>query len=182
MAGWKFLVALALIPAVGGCQIVSDPPKKAVAQDVEFLRGCWVMKDERGERVFAFLRLLPDGADGISYQGYLQSVVVGQTKAQLYLAFTRDGATMTMRQADGRSDPPLGEPGGTAHVFAPMPKDLALHLPKVKHRAAYVTRAGDAGSPWLIAEGGDETLNIYPVSSTGGAMGSLFKGERDGCD
>jgi hypothetical protein len=178
MAGQRLLVTLALAAIAGGCQIVSDLPKKAMVQDVEFLRGCWVAKGGPNGPVTAFLRLLPEGAEGLAYQGYLHAVTSNEMKPQLYLSFTRDGATMTMRQANGRP----GDADGTVRAYALLPPRLAALLPPVRHRAGYATNAGDPASPWFIAEGDGDTLKVYPISGAGQEMRAVFNGERDGCD
>ena len=178
----KYAAGLLAFACAAACQVVSDPPKKIMAQDVEFLRGCWVSKAGPDGPATAFLRLLPEDAGAAAYQGYLQTVEGGETKARLYLSFTRDGVTMTMRQADGRSGAPSGEPEGMVRAHAPMPAGLASKLPRVKHRAGYATRTDDPALPWFIAEGNGDTLKVYPVSGEGEEMRAFFNGQRDGCD
>ena len=63
MSGRKIAMIAAAAVGLSACQIVSDPPKKVVAQDVEFLRGCWVAKAGPNGQVTRFLRLLPEGAE-----------------------------------------------------------------------------------------------------------------------
>ncbi|HEX5008287.1 MAG TPA: hypothetical protein VFV70_14320 [Hyphomonadaceae bacterium] len=184
-AGGKVLAQLmtcAAMAVLAGCKIVSDPPKAIIAQDVEFLRGCWVAKTAPGGTVTGFLRLLPEGRDGTSYQGYVQVIANGQTAAPMHLSFARDGSSMTMRSASGRPVLPMDDGGGLSRPYAPLPEAIVAKLPKVAHRATFAVYPGRADSPWMAAEGDGEHLAIYAMGNGGQQMGDLFRGERDGCD
>jgi hypothetical protein len=173
----RLMTAAAAI-ALGGCKIVSDPPKQVIVQDVEFLRGCWVAKMAPGGEITGFLRLLPEGPDGLTYQGYLQEISGGEQTTPAHLSFARDGSSMTMRSASGRPISP-DDRGGLARPHAPLPEALAAKVPKVAHRVSYA--ADPARTSWIVAEGDGETLAIHAVTG-GGENKSMFKGERDGCD
>jgi len=168
--------------AAMGCKIVSDPPKSAAIQDMEFLRGCWVAKAGPNGPITGFLRLLPEGADGLSYQGYVQAIDGGQVKSAMHVSFARDGSSMTMRRGRGEPIMPMDQSGGQARPYAPLPEPIAAKLPKVAHRATYAVYPGQPQSPWMAAEGDDDRLVIYAMGNGGEHMGDLFKGERDGCD
>jgi hypothetical protein len=185
MTDRKILVRLMTVVAVlamTGCKIVSDPPKSTAVQDVEFLRGCWVSKTASGGEVTGFLRLLPEGADGLSYQGYVQAISGGQQTTPMHVSFARDGSSMTMRSASGRPVLPLDDSGGLARPFAQLPEAVAVKLPRVPHRVTYAVYPGQADSPWMTAEGDGEHLAIYAMGNGGQRMDDLFTGERDGCD
>lgn len=172
----------AALAALAGCKIVSDPPKSTVVQDVEFLRGCWVSKTAPGGEVTGFLRLLPEGADGLTYQGYVQVIANGHQATPMHVSFARDGSSMTMRSASGRPVAPIDDGGGLARSFAPLPEAIAARLPKVPHRVTYAVYPARADSPWMAAEGDDEHLAIYVMGNGGQRMDDLFTGKRDGCD
>lgn len=171
-----------------GCQIVSDPPRKApVVQDVEFLRGCWVAKEGPNGPITAFLRLLPDGSEGANYQGYLQSVKGGGTPgaemtAQMHLSFRRDGSSMTMREPRGGPSMPLDQEGGQSRAYAPLPEAIKAKLPAAEHRASYAIYPGTPTTPFMLAEGSEDRLAIFTIGNAGQPMGDIFRGERDGCD
>jgi hypothetical protein len=176
------LMTGAAMVAMAGCKIVSDPPKSSVVQDVEFLRGCWVSKTAPGGEITGFLRLLPEGADGLTYQGYVQVIANGQQSAPMHVSFARDGSSMTMRSASGRAVLPLDDRGGLSRPFAPLPEAIAAKLPKVPHRATYAVYPQQPQSPWMTAEGDGDHVAIYALGNGGQRMDELFKGERDGCD
>ena len=167
--------------ALAGCKIVSDPPKSAVVQDVEFLRGCWVSKTAPGGEITGFLRLLPEGADGLSYQGYVQVIAAGEQSTPVHLSFARDGSSMTMRSANGRPFVP-DDPGGQARPHAPLPDEIAAKLPKVAHRVSYAALPGEPAAAWIAGEGDGDNVAIYFLGNDGERMADLFRGERDGCD
>ena len=174
------MTAAALLP-MAGCKIVWDPREPTMVQDVEFLRGCWVAKTAPGGEITGFLRLLPEGADGLSYQGYVQVISGGEQSTPLYLSFARDGSSMTMRSASGRPVEP-DDRGGLARPYAPLPEAVAAKLREVAHRVSYAERSGKKQTSWLTAEGDGETLAIYAVGNNGESGADLFRGERDGCD
>jgi hypothetical protein len=176
----RVMTAAALV-AMAGCKIVSDPPKTRVVQDVEFLRGCWVSKTAPGGEITGFLRLLPEGADGLTYQGYVQVVSGSEQTTPMHLSFARDGSSMTMRSANGRPVVP-DDRGGLARPHAQLPEAVETKLPRVPHRVGYAAEPGKPQASWMAAEGDGETLAIYVVGSGGAKMDDLFRGERDGCD
>jgi hypothetical protein len=179
----KFLARLMTVAAMtilAGCKIVSDPPRVVIVQDVEFLRGCWVAKTAPGGEITGFLRLLPEGADGLTYQGYVQVISGGQSTTPMHLSFARDGSSMTMRSASGRPVSP-DDHGGLARPFVRLPDGVAARLGQVPHRASYAAEPGQAEHAWIVAEGDDETLAIYSLRNDG-ETNDLFRGERDGCD
>jgi hypothetical protein len=176
------LMTAAAVLALAGCKIVSDPPKSTVVQDVEFLRGCWVSKTAPGGEITGFLRLLPEGADGLAYQGYVQVISGGEQTTPMHVSFARDGSSMTMRSSRGEPVLPEDESGGVSRPHAPLPRVVAERLPLAGHRATYAFYRGRAESPWVVAEGDDETIAIYFLDNGGEKMSDLFRGERDGCD
>jgi hypothetical protein len=176
------LVTAATVLAIAGCKIVSDPPRSTVVQDVEFLRGCWVSKTAPGGEVTGFLRLLPEGADGLSYQGYVQVIANGEQTTPMHVSFARDGSSMTVRSASGRPVLAMDDSGGLGRPFAPLPDAISAKLPNVPHRATYAVYPGRADSPWMAAEGDGEHLAIYTLGNGGQPVDDLFRGERDGCD
>jgi len=163
---------------LAACQIVSDPPAERTVQDVEFLRGCWVAKGGPDGPYLGFLRLLPEGADGLTYQGYLHDVTDQTMKARLHLSFMRDGSSMTVRRTDG--DPPsdVAATGGRQRPYAPLPDAIARELDQNARRATYAY----SPSSWVVASGAPETLLISVIRHDGEIVGELFRGERDGCD
>ncbi len=173
-------MTVAAMLALAGCKIVSDPPRSTIVQDVEFLRGCWVAKTAPGGTITGFLRLLPDGADGLTYQGYVQVISGGQSTAPMHLSFARDGSSMTMRSASGRPVSP-DDRGGLARPHARLPDAVAERLGPVPHRLSYAAEPGQAEGSWIVAEGDGETLAVY-VLGGGGETNDVFRGERDGCD
>jgi hypothetical protein len=173
------LMTAAVMTILAGCKIVSDPPKVVIVQDVEFLRGCWVSKTAPGGAITGFLRLLPEGVDGLTYQGYVQVISGGQSSTSMHLSFARDGSSMTIRSASGRPVSP-DDRGGLARPHARLPDVVAGRLRQAPYRASYSAEPGQAGS-WIVAEGGDETLAVYVLGSKG-EMNDIFRGERDGCD
>jgi hypothetical protein len=183
MAGGKvfaWLMTCAAIVVLAGCKIVWDPPKATIVQDVEFLRGCWVAKTAPGGTVTGFLRLLPEGPEGLSYQGYVQVIDGGQSAAAAHLSFARDGSSMTLRSANGRPVSP-DDRGGLARPYAQLPDKVAAKLPKAAHRVSYAAGPAKNQAGWLAADGDGETLAIYALSDSG-EVDDLFRGERDGCD
>jgi hypothetical protein len=167
--------------AMAGCKIVSDPPKSTVVQDVEFLRGCWVSKTAPGGEITGFLRLLPGGADGLTYQGYVQVIANGQQSTPVHLSFVRDGSSMTIRSTSGRPVSP-DDRGGLARPHAPLPDAIAAKASKVPHRVSYAADPGQPQASWIAAEGDGETLAVYAIGNGGAKIDELFRGERDGCD
>jgi hypothetical protein len=163
---------------LAACQVVSDPPAERAAQNVEFLRGCWVAKGGPDGPYLGFLRLLPEGADGLTYQGYLHDVTDQTMKARLHLSFMRDGSSMTIRRADG--DPPsdVAATGGIQRAYAPLPDAIAREFGRDTRRATYAY----SQSSWIVASGAPETLLIYVIRQDGEIAEELFRGERDGCD
>ena len=174
------LMSVAAVLALAGCKIVSDPPRGVVVQDVEFLRGCWVEKTAPGGEVTGFLRLLPEGVEGLSYQGYVQKIDNGQQTTPIHLSFARDGSSMTIRSATGRPVTP-DDRGGLARPHAKLPDAVAGKLPAAAHRVSYAERRAEPPASWLIAEGNGETLAVYVLEGNGEAN-DVFGGERDGCD
>jgi hypothetical protein len=173
-------MTVAAVLAMAGCKIVSDPPKSTVVQDVEFLRGCWVSKTAPGGEITGFLRLLPEGAGGQSYQGYVQVISSGKSEAPMHLSFARDGTSMTMRTARGESVLPDELSGGVSRPYAPLPRVITERLPQAGHRASYAFYRDRPESPWVVAEGDRDSIAIYFVGD--GRENDLFRGERDGCD
>jgi hypothetical protein len=161
---------------------VFDPPKTVIAQDVEFVRGCWVSKAGPEGPVTRFLRLLPDGAGGLSYQGYLQEIEAGKTKSSLHMSFARDGSSMTIRTMRGGPAMPLDQEGGSARPYAPLPLAVSARLPKTERRASYALYPEQQRTPWMVAEGDGERLAIYQLGDDRQDPQEMFRGERDGCD
>jgi hypothetical protein len=172
----------AAVAAMAGCKIVSDPPKSTVVQDVEFMRGCWVSKTAPGGEITGFLRLLPEDADGLAYQGYMQVIVGGEQETPIHVSFARDGSSMTMRSPRGGPVLPEDESGGVSRPYAPLPRVIADRLPRAEHRATYAFYRGQEKTPWVVAEGDGEALAIYFLTGSGEKLDDLFWGERDGCD
>jgi hypothetical protein len=175
-----FVAAVAV--AAAGCKLVSDPPMPRIMQEVEFLRGCWVSKAGPNGPVTGFLRLLPDGRDGLAYQGYLQAIEGSEMKSSVHVSFARDGSSMTIRQASGGPAMPQDREGGSARPYAPLPEAVLAMLPKAKHRAGYAVYPEQQKTPWMIAEGDGESLAVYQLSHDGENPEDMFRGERDGCD
>ena len=156
---------------LAACQVVSDPPAERVVQDVEFLRGCWVAKGGPDGPYLGFLRLLPEGADGLTYQGYLHDVTDQTMKARLHLSFMRDGSSMTTeglsRTGEFKTELYRAHP---AHWLTPRPG-----------RTTYTSGPGT----WLIVDGEADALIVKTATEDGHGnvlLSVLFNGERDGCD
>jgi len=166
------VAAAAMFGAVG-CAMPTAP--MPADMDIEFARGCWVQKEAPGERVQAFLRLLPDG-DSLS--GQIADVSTGDGITVATFSFTRAGDRVTF---DARDMPEL--PAHTRIDPSRLATSFGWARPKSGGKlAAY---AGSAPSrSFLFAEGGEDTLAIRAVTAEPDAtlVFTLFDGERDGCD
>jgi hypothetical protein len=145
-----------------------------VVQDVEFLRGCWVQKDEPGGRAVAILRLLPERANGPAYRGEVMATDPGGGMSSAgAFGFSRDGSIMTIR---------IGPDGGeTSLPHGKLTADYP-EAPRGK-RAVFGGRRPD-GSPavFVVAEGDDQHLSIFFASQSGRSIQNIVAMERDGCD
>lgn len=188
MVGRKSCLALAAAAALlaTGCAAGPDPsPSQQTdkAQNVEFLRGCWVTKEQPGGPAAAFLRLLPEGADGPEYKGTIQLVRNPNAPFTMYVAFARDGSWMRVDRSQGGPIFPLDDTGNYAQrPAASLPDGIAAKLPKAQHRATYAIYGGLPTTPWITAEGDEHNIHIYLLGNGGQVMGDVFSGERDGCD
>jgi hypothetical protein len=152
-------IGLALLAA--GC---ATPAR----QDVEFLRGCWMVPGDEasGSHVSAMLRLLPEGGDGPDYRGVINQVNADGTFAPgVRLSFARDGRWLEIDQRRlPASRPPereIQEITDSELIWA------AWKLPEQR---------------WLIAAGDPQSLVILSTKGDGNAGDVLFQGARDGCD
>jgi hypothetical protein len=158
------LLAIALLP---GC---AATPKPAPGQDVEFLRGCWVAKDAPGGQIRAFLRLLPDGADGPSYRGAITLVLGGAWNPGTRYEFARDGSAAVETNLQGETAT-YSRVASSTWSTASAPAERAVYA--------------DAHGTLLVADGGNDTLKLSIVSNASGnqVISPIeFDGERDGCD
>jgi hypothetical protein len=158
---------------LAGCQTAATA-MPGIVQDVEFLRGCWVQKDEPGGRALGFLRLLPEGVDGPVYRGDLMEVgLAGDTISPGAFGFSRDGSSMTMRIGEERTETTL--PHGRLTLDYPEPA-------RGKRAVFGGTRPDGSRAPFVIAESDGEHLWIFFASQSGRSIQGLVGMERDGCD
>jgi hypothetical protein len=173
MPNARRLLAAATVLAAAGCATPSAP--KPADMDIDFVRGCWVQKQAPGERIDAFLRLLPDGEN---LSGQLADVTTGDWITVAALSFSRTGETVTF---DARDMPEL-----PAHTrIDPSQLGASFDWARAKHGGKLAAFAGPAPSrSFLFVEGGNDQLAIWAVSAEPDAtlMFNLFDGERDGCD
>ena len=159
----------AALLAAAAC--ASGPRPESVAQDIEFLRGCWVAKTESGGQVTGFLRLLPEGAAGTEYGGEEVIVDGATTRPGSQFAFARDGSRLTIRvdpagpvaRLPHARVPGGPAPGDTRASFGPAGKD-------------------EAGAFFVIVDGSAERLQIVMTHASGAPTRHLVDVERDGCD
>jgi hypothetical protein len=149
--------------------------------DIEFLRGCWVAKDQPGGRVTGFLRLLPASPEGPAYEGDVQVLMGNLMRSTMRLSFARDGSAMTMARAGGGQVLPADPSATTATLTASPSASETAGLPGTTYLLTYATYPGQEGTPWIAAGGDADRLTIY--SGVGPSRtADLFSGERDGCD
>lgn len=154
------LTCSALLAA--GC--TSAPSSEtAHSGDVEFLRGCWVAKDVAGGPPTAFLRLLPDGADGSAYAGPMTNVRDGKWDVGARYEFARDGSRAVIAPTDAAAKP--------------YPRTQSQSATSTSSTSARIAYAGEGEH--LVVEGGSETLLIR--RHEGGRV-HIWGFERDGCD
>lgn len=172
----KMTIAVALL-ATTAC--TSQPPARPADMDIDFVRGCWVQKEAPGEKIEAFLRLLPDRetpTDTLS--GQIADVVTGDWIAVAALHFARDGETVTFDAHDMPEQPPHTR-------IDPARLGASFDWARPKHGGKLAAFAGPAPSRnFLFVEGGSEHLAIWAVDAAPDAtlIYQLFDGERDGCD
>ncbi len=169
MGGQKacVLVAAAALLGVSAC---ATGPDAARPQDVEFLRGCWVMKTKPGGEVLAFLRLLPPGAGAKTYDGQIQAVDGGAMKAGTSFSFARDGSWLTRA---GPSGPWASGRYKSARSNGPADSG---------RKAAVFQHAGNSPTLLTASVQGNERLLIELREQTRHTVLVEFEGERDGCD
>ena len=146
--------------ALAGCIVPAPPRQSAVVQDVDFVRGCWVEKQEPDGPATGFLRLLPDGTD---YAGTLTRRIDGEIQTVGRLAFARDGSRLTIQPDSG-------------DATALEARDPAL-WPAEPNKAVFVSHTSPDIEP--VSVGGD--ANRLAIGFGGGLLG-LVLFERDGCD
>lgn len=152
------IVTLALGLAAAGC---ASLPGRVTQQDVDFLRGCWVAKDE--DSVTHFLRLLPSGPNRKELSGYVHAVRDGGMTPVAHITLTRDGSHAVVEMA-GKTYALTGDPWANARD------------PDGVSRANWATDGAPGG---MTASAKDEVLVMAILTEKGGP---LFNGERDGCD
>ncbi len=173
MARPRGMIAGAALLAAAGCSI--QPASLPADMDIDFVRGCWVQKEEPGGKIQAFLRLLPEG-DMLS--GQIADVGAGGWDAGAAFAFSRTGASATFR------GPAMPEQAEHTRID---PSRLAANFdwarPQFSGRLAAYAEAPPSRS-FLFAEGENDRLSIWAVSAGPDAtlILKLFDGERDGCD
>ncbi len=172
----KMIIAVALL-ATAAC--TSQPPARPADMDIDFVRGCWVQKEAPGEKIEAFLRLLPDRetpTDTLS--GQIADVVTGDWITVAALHFARDGETVAFDAHDMPEQPPHTR-------IDPARLTASFDWARPKHGGKLAAFAGPAPSRnFLFVEGGGEQLAIWAVDAAPDAtlIYQLFDGERDGCD
>lgn len=158
-----FLLSLLLIPGLSGCF-------RGVEYDVGFLRGCWASSAFEGGPPTSMLRLIPTGED--VFEGVLQDLSAGERTAPRVFAFARNGRSLEVRGWDG-------EAGDARTYTAELLPPAALDALREGESAAAFD-GGPAG--WIVAAGNGEQLVIYALTPDGRMDGSIFHGDRDGCD
>jgi hypothetical protein len=156
------------------------------AQDVDFVRGCWVTRAPPDGPVAAMLRLLPEGAEGPTYQGVIREFSGPPNDPQgrdtVDLIFSRDGrwldlvnhAPATQRDASDRPKT------GSKHFYASAPPDhTVIGVTDGMRWAAYSERGG---SKRIIVLGGNGRLIVQIFSSAGKPGQTVLAADRDGYD
>lgn len=155
------LALLASTALLAGCASSATVP--TATQDVDFMRGCWVAKDLPGGPPQAFLRLLPDGADGPAYSGSVIDVRNGQWTPGVRFEFARDG---TQAIVTNPGDAPRTYVR-TEDSLRPAASEGAMHV--VYTDARGLLEAIGRGDTLSIREGAGSPVTLWPF-------------ERDGCD
>lgn len=165
VTGWLAASASAL--AIGGC--AGTPDAAGLAQDIDFIRGCWVSKEAPGGQILSFLRLLPPTPGEGALEGEVHPVASLYADKARRFSFARDGSTATLDYlAEGK--PPetyKRAPSGVSAGAGP-------------YRAVYAR--SDLDSALLVVDGRDEALRIFTTLRGSTETRDQFTGERDGCD
>ena len=169
MIGHKACVLVAAA-AMLGMSACATGPRAAGPQDVEFLRGCWVMKTKPGGEVLAFLRLLPPGASAKTYDGQIQAVDGGAMKPGTSFSIARDGSWLVRTG-------PSGPWASGRYDSAPSSGPTASG-----RKAAVFQHAGNSPTMLTASVQGNERLLIELREQTRQTVLAEFEGERDGCD
>lgn len=165
VTGW--LAAGASVLAIGGCAGTPDATRSA--QDIDFIRGCWVSKEAPGGQIISFLRLLPPTPGESTLEGEIHPVASLYADKARRFSFARDGSTATLDYLiEGK--PP--ETYRRERTDAPGAKG--------GYRAVYAR--GDMTSALLVLEGREEALKIFTTVRGSTQTSDQFTGERDGCD
>lgn len=165
VTGWLAAGASAL--AIGGC--AGTPDAAGSAQDIDFIRGCWVSKDAPGGQIISFLRLLPPTPGKSTLEGEIHPVASLYADKARRLSFARDGSTATLDYLVEGTPP---------ETYKRAPSDVLAGAGS--YRAIYAR--SDRDSALLVVEGRDEALRIFTTVRGGAQASDQFIGERDGCD
>ncbi|HEV7691503.1 MAG TPA: hypothetical protein VGO52_11790 [Hyphomonadaceae bacterium] len=175
MTGWKFLAALAAACAAG-CQAAPDPAEMAMTQNIEFIRGCWISRQEDGGQIQATTARFLPSRDG---RGALHGEILNYpSDPQTQPA----AATILEISPDGQS---LFHNGGTSKAARPGPETLvagpmtSAGPPPGRVQAAWGSKLAPA---MFVAEGGGDHLKLFWVLGDTHAIVVDFEGQRDGCD
>jgi hypothetical protein len=167
MAGRKTAIAIAAAIATAGLCAEAQ----AANHNVDFLRGCWVAKKTPGGPATGFLRLFPEGRD---YAGTLTDILQYVTVVQ-GIKVAQDGSNFTLI--------PGGDKRTAVWPGTTMPPGFVPRMPNASKSAFWLVYSSVAKPPWIVAEGNDEHVNIYMLGNDArSVVGTLFEGERDGCD
>lgn len=158
----KLSTAVAAL-AIGACASATVPIPQA--PDTEFLRGCWVSKNEPGGPALGFLRLLPDGPDGDSYRGEHRRAKDGYLLATF--SFARDGSRASWRY-------------GWKEEVKALKRSSYVMKDWQYRPIAYMAWDEIGGDMRLEARAENDRLVI--AWGREGFSGGIFSGERDGCD
>lgn len=146
------------------------------ADDIDFVRGCWVSRATPGGPIDAFLRLLPDREIKDTLSGHAMSATGDPPVPRLDLSFARDGSVLGLRRPipnyqalDARL---------LSH-YARVPQVGAALLSGDGQVAAYAQQGAD---DWIVVKAHDERLSIQRIGADGRVAETYFEGERDGCD
>lgn len=152
------------------------PAPVMAADDIDFVRGCWVSRATPGGPIDAFLRLLPDREIENALSGHAMSATGDPPVPRLDLMFARDGSVLGLRRPIPNYE---ALDARLLSRYVRVPQVGAALLTGEGRVAAYAQEGADE---WIVVKAHDERLSIQRVGADGRVAETYFDGERDGCD